>query len=161
MQPETWKSLTVEFNLTDLAPSTFGIMDRWAMEVAPIVGLATVRGDERCVVASPVFLGWATPAEAVFSLGHECGHMVHGHRSQVTGRLTQNEIEADRWGVLALVAYGFDPHIGPAFLGRLILDWSRPEDSTRPEVVELFERILALEQFITDNLDPVSLPVAS
>jgi hypothetical protein len=161
MQTETWKSLTVEFNLTDLAPSTFCLADRWAMEVSPMVGLATLDGNERCIVASPLFLGWASPAEAVFTLGHECGHMVHGHESSRTGRLTQNEIEADRWGVLALVAHGFDPRVGPAFLGRLILDWTRPEDSTKPAVCELYERILAMEQFIADNLDPVSLPVAS
>jgi hypothetical protein len=173
MQHATWDALVDEFNLIPVPPRYLNSAERYMLEVFPMVGLLDVPASAlagigaehadffrpRGVVTGDLFIGWATPAEAVFTLGHECGHMVMGHNSLVTGRLTRNEIEADRWGILALVAKGFDPHIGPAFLGRMVLEWTRPEDSTHPAVCELYERILAMEAFIQDNV--TDLAVAS
>ncbi len=155
MQSETWKQLCSEFEVRQSAVSQLRPTDRWAFEVAPMVGLT----DDREVVASPLFIGWATPAWAVFVLGHEMGHTACDHRSLANGgRRLQNEVEADMWGVAALEAYGYDPREALSFLGSLVTDWGDVLNT-----VEACQRILALSHYL-EHRDVartiVSLPVA-
>ena len=78
-----------------------------------------VRGWTREVWCNPKFLTTCPSYDAlVFTLGHECGHIVHNHfeRPSYMGRSWEHEIQADAWGVEACKALGCDPTHGVAFL---------------------------------------------
>lgn len=115
-----FNKLARDFGLTPVR-SGRGTPRRWRPTVltnAPLVGV----DGRRNVGVSDAFLARFSEAETVFTLGHEAGHVVMDHW-RVRGRHTAHEIQADMWGLLALEAYGYSPHIAEETLSAMRADW--------------------------------------
>lgn len=166
MNAETLAHIAESFAVTMVPDRLMNPAERYVGDIIPSAG-AVGKGEDdywaRGVWFSSFMREWATPAWAVFTMGHECGHIANGDTYATDRQRTlAKEVRADIWGVEALKALGYDPREGMAMLAEMVnVTGAEP---THPASIECFRRILAMEQYLSHgDVDRtlVSLPVAS